>query len=210
MKKIFMIGLVTVICAIVCIAVEQKVNAVVCAGYSITIDPSGPLDFGSQPVLTTSVEQPVLVTNSSSCTADLTDFTIEIQGTYAKDFKIVSDDCGDTLAWNASCTANVVFSPKAIGVFDTGTTFTATGAYAVGSTVSTNLELAGTGTEPEPGTVAMLTQLGSKDNSDGCNATASTGVAGKRSSGPAALGLVALMGLVLGAVTVRRRMRKRS
>jgi hypothetical protein len=209
MKKILLIGFAAVICAIACIMAELNLNAEACT-YSITIDPSFPLNFGLQPVLTTSAEQPVQVTNSSSCTADLTGVTIEIQGTYAKYFKIVSDDCSDTLAQGATCTAQVVFSPKAVDIFDTGTTFTATGTYAVGSTVSTNLDLFGTGTAPEPGTVAVLSQLGSKDNSDGCNATASTGAAGKTSAGPAALGFIALMGLVLGTAAVRRRMRKRA
>jgi len=45
------------------------------------------------------------------------------------------------------------------------------------------------------------------DDSSGCDANASTGVTGKKAFSPAAIGLFAMLSLVMGAAAIRRRMR---
>ncbi len=204
MKKLLAFAFTAVICMIACFILKTDSSAAPCSN-SIEITPAL-YNFGPQPMLSSSAPQPFVITNTSSCPGDLTGLFVGKTGSHSKHFKIVSNDCGTTLAPGATCTVAVAFSPKAIGVFSDAGLWVAAATPAIDDTA----ELSGEGTEAEPGTVLMLTQLGSKGDSDGCNASASTGVAGRTSSGPAALGLIALMGLVLGAVTIRRRMRKRS
>ena len=73
---------------------------------------SGSLDFGNQPVGTTSQPQTVKVTNVG--TAPLLLAGIGITGTNFGDF-VETTTCGSKLAPGASCAINVRFRPKAKG-----------------------------------------------------------------------------------------------
>ncbi len=67
------------------------------------------LTFGSQQVGTTSPSQAVTLTNRQ--TSSLTGITVSTTGNFAQ-----TNNCGTSLAANASCTINVTFSPMAVGV----------------------------------------------------------------------------------------------
>ena len=209
-KKILIIGLSGIVAISAMLAISTKLVASIPCEYSITANPAS-LDFGNQAAGTDTGSRTVTIRNSSILWAgpcnELT-VGVSLAGPGAGQFVIDSENC-TTLALGAECTANIVFSPDAEGAF--------TGSFEVSGTgpaaVSDSTILTGNGTpfgSIDEATTLLLSMLKTSDGSDGCNANASTGAAGTRSSGPAAMGLIALMGLVLGAVTVRRRMRKRS
>jgi hypothetical protein len=77
------------------------------AGPSVNLSLSN-LDFGNQPVGTTSAPQPVTLTNDG--TADVTFSGIGVSGDYS-----VASTCGLSLAPSASCNLNVTFTPTALG-----------------------------------------------------------------------------------------------
>ncbi len=66
------------------------------------------VDFSSQVVGTTSVSQPITLTNLAS--TSITISAITTSGDFSK-----TDNCGSALAGNASCTINVAFTPTASG-----------------------------------------------------------------------------------------------
>ena len=70
------------------------------------------LDFGGEPVGTTSASQPVTLTNYQ--TAALTVSSIDITGTNPGDFA-QTNDCPSSLAAGADCTINVTFTPTVGG-----------------------------------------------------------------------------------------------
>ena len=94
------------------------------------------LSFGSQPIGTSSAAQIVTLTNGN--TSPLTIASIAANGDFA-----ATNNCGSSLAANASCTISVVFTPSAAGA-RTGT-LTVTDDY---STSPQTVALTGTGASP--------------------------------------------------------------
>jgi hypothetical protein len=203
MKKFFIIGCVVITTLFALILVSIKINA--SCGSAITITPAS-YDMGSVPVSRHSSVYLVNVTNNNC--GPLTNLTLTLMGANPDQFVLDPYGCGSTLYTNATCQARVSFAPDAEGSFTANFN-----ADSDQTALTDGTDLSGIGT-PAPAisdsAAALLISTLNGGDSDGCNATASTGAAGKTSSGPAALGLIALMGLVLGTVTVRRRMRKRS
>ena len=74
----------------------------------VNINPTS-LTFGSQHVGTTSPSQAVTLTNRQ--TSSLTGITVSTTGDFAQ-----TNNCGTSLAANASCTINVTFRPTAVGI----------------------------------------------------------------------------------------------
>jgi phospholipase C len=66
--------------------------------------------FGQQPVNTTSVTQPVYLTNLSTSTVKLTGKTTD-----NPDFIVSSSNCGGSIPAGAKCQVNVAFKPSVIG-----------------------------------------------------------------------------------------------
>ena len=94
------------------------------------------VDFGSQVVGTTSVSQPITLTNLGSTT--LTISAITTSGDFSN-----TDNCGSALAGNASCTINVAFTPTASGTRNGSLTVT----DSAGNSPQT-ASLTGTGSGP--------------------------------------------------------------
>jgi uncharacterized protein len=77
---------------------------------ALSFNPSSlSLTFGAQAVGTTSVSMPVVVTNTSTTTA-ITITSIVASAGFGE-----TNNCGASIAANASCTINVTFSPTAAG-----------------------------------------------------------------------------------------------
>jgi len=76
-------------------------------GGTVTLNPTS-LNFGNVTVNTTSASQPVTLTNSQAVSLTITSITTS--GDYAQ-----TNNCGTTLAANASCTINVTFTPTVSG-----------------------------------------------------------------------------------------------
>lgn len=91
------------------------------------------VNFGGQILNTTSAQQPVVLTNSSTAAISIT--RISIAGDFAQ-----TNNCGFTLGVGGSCTINVTFTPKTRGS-ETGT-LSVTGQFTGGST---SAQLNGTG-----------------------------------------------------------------
>jgi len=81
-----------------------------CGGYAIVTLLN--LNFGSQPVNTTSTAQTATLTAGGP---DLHIGKISITGTNAADFTILNKTCGTTVTSDSSCSINVTFAPKAAG-----------------------------------------------------------------------------------------------
>jgi hypothetical protein len=71
------------------------------------------LNFGQQAVGVASAPQTVTVTNSGG--APMGNVGFNVTGSSSSAFSVASNTCGTTLAANASCAAQIVFTPKAIG-----------------------------------------------------------------------------------------------
>jgi hypothetical protein len=99
------------------------------------------LSFGNQAVGTSSAAQVVTITNTGTSTLVFTN--IRITGNNRLDYS-QSNTCGSTLAANASCTINVVFTPTKPGSRTAAVSVT---DNAAGSPQS--VPLSGTGTAPE-------------------------------------------------------------
>jgi len=198
MKKLFIVCIATIVCVTVCIAVKNDLNAVGCTWYVSISDEI--YDFGSWDVGTTATGKTftVSITNNGMCSSE-SGFSVSLTGDDADQYAINSNTCPSTIPdYGTSCSATVTFSPTAIGTLNDA-------EFQAGfESLYDKVALTGTGTE-------VISDSGSGNNdSDGCNATASTGVGyGKTSFTPSALGLIAFMGLVLGAATVRRRIRRK-
>ena len=78
----------------------------------VSIDPSTPVNFGSQTVGIASAPYSVMLSNIGSGVLDVT--SIAITGANPSDFAYQSL-CGSTLSVNASCRINVTFTPTAGG-----------------------------------------------------------------------------------------------
>jgi hypothetical protein len=77
----------------------------------------GNLDFGHQPVGTTSAAQTSTFTNYASATLNIT--SISITGANGGDFN-QTNNCGNTLAVGTSCTFTITFTPSAFGTRSAG------------------------------------------------------------------------------------------
>jgi hypothetical protein len=89
----------------------DDVTVSVKGGPAVTLSPAA-VSFGNQNLSTTSAAQTVTLTNVQS--SALTGIGISFTGTNASDFG-ETDNCGTSIAANASCTINVTFTPGAIG-----------------------------------------------------------------------------------------------
>jgi hypothetical protein len=78
---------------------------------AVTLSPSS-LTFATQNIGTTSPAQSVTLTNSGGATLSITSITLT--GTNPGDFA-QTNNCGSSVAANASCTINVTFTPTASG-----------------------------------------------------------------------------------------------
>jgi hypothetical protein len=180
------------------INVPVSVNSIPCSiGLSAvpaTVD-FGLLNFGA-----TSTYQYVTFTNSGTCSETL----ISINET-GDTFNVFSQDSGctvsSTLNTGQSCTVGFQFTPN-----DGATDFTSRFSFTFSTSGIINIDLSGSGGNDN--SAAIISLFYNKDDSSGCDATASTGVAGGKSFGPAALGFIAIMGLVLGVAAIRRRTKK--
>jgi hypothetical protein len=148
----------------------------------------------------TSTTKIVTITNTSGV-CHISGISFTFTGVDFDKFNFESNNCTATIDPGTSCEVGISFTPPAAGSFSAALHVEADNLDPADMVVLT-------GTDGSAAT-ALLATLTSKDDSDGCNATASTGAVGKKAAGPAALGLVAMMGLVLGIVAVRRRTRKR-
>jgi hypothetical protein len=103
----------------------------------VTLAPTS-LNFGKQVLGISSAAQPVTLTNTGTAVLNLT--SIAIAGTDPADFS-ETNNCGTTVAANASCTINVTFDPT-MGGTRTGTVSVTDNASGSPQTVT----LTGTGT----------------------------------------------------------------
>jgi hypothetical protein len=104
-------------------------------GVAMLVTPAS-LAFGNVPTGTTATAQTLTLRNSSGAARPL---TIAITAPFAR--ATAGGSCGATLANNATCTINVVFSPTAVGAANGTVTITATGSTVTNSPVP----LTGTG-----------------------------------------------------------------
>jgi hypothetical protein len=159
------------------------------------------IDFLAITVGNKSATTTLTITNTSGC-ATLNNASVSLTGE-SGEFNIESNTCTGTLASGATCQVGLSFSPSSAGAHSASLTLTGTEA-----TFTDQVALSGTGITSGDNTALLIAAAASRDNSSGCDATASTGVAGGKSFGPAALGFIAIMGLVLGVAAIRRRTKK--
>jgi len=179
-----------------------SVNAAPCS-VGLTAVPTT-IDFGLSNFGATSAYQYVTFTNTGTCPETLN--SIDITGdTYSSFSQNSGCAVSSTLNAGQSCTVGFQFTPQ--GNIDGVTDFSSTYTFNFSSSGPIEIDLNGSGRNDN--SAALLALINNKDDSSGCDATASTGAAGGKSFGPAALGLVVIMGLVLGAVAIRRGTRKR-
>jgi hypothetical protein len=112
---------------------------------AVDLNPNS-VDFGNQPVKTTSKEKVVTLTNSGE--ADLQIKSIKSIGANKGDFTVITDpekNCGETLKSKAKCKIKITFTPKAAG--DRQATLEVT---SNADSSPDKVELTGTGTEATP------------------------------------------------------------
>lgn len=186
MKKYFVMALVVALAAFMC-APGAVYTAPCTYDVAATVDT---VDFSAVDLASTGTEVVTISNNDNDgyCAAAIT-FTIT--GDDADNFSYEAAPSCTSVADFASCTVDVSFTPDVDGEFNAALN------VIVGSTTYDTVTLAGT---------AAATSSSDGDTS-GCDASASTGVAGTKAFGPAAMGLFAMLGLVMGTVAIRRRMR---
>jgi hypothetical protein len=113
---------------------------------SATLTPAS-FNFGNQGQGTSSAPQPFTLTNNTG--SALTSITVSLTGTNPGDFS-QTNNCGTSLANNASCTINVTFTPAALG----SRSATLTVNDSAGSQTS---GLSGTGTDVTAPTTQITT-----------------------------------------------------
>jgi hypothetical protein len=126
---------------------------------TLTVAPS-PFDFGVQPVGTTSVPQPFLVTNNTASTATFNSIVVTgVSPAANTDFAITSDGCSPSgVAAGLQCTVNVTFTPSVAAA--ESATLVITAVVTNGGQASTQVftvNLSGTG--PFPGVGLAPTSL---------------------------------------------------
>jgi len=85
--------------------------SVTVAGAVLTVPPT--LNFGNQPIETTSLVKTVTVTNNSA--GAIGNISMGIVGTNTGDFAETSTNCGSTVPINNFCIVSVTFTPGALG-----------------------------------------------------------------------------------------------
>jgi hypothetical protein len=118
---------------------------------SLTVSPTA-LTFAVQVVGTTSAAQTISVTNPSTIAVTFT--SIAITGTNPKDF-LETNNCGTSLAANASCTINVTFKPTTINIRNAAVTLTDS---ASNSPQSVTLKGTGTAVSLSPTSLTFAAQ----------------------------------------------------
>jgi hypothetical protein len=126
-------------------------------GPAASISPSS-LTFGSQNLTTTSSAQPITLTNSGGASLNLT--SIVASGDFAQ-----TNNCGTTLAAQASCTVQVTFSPTNNGTRQGYVTFTdndpstiqAVTLTGTGATPSSTVSIVPMQSEATPGQSVQFT-----------------------------------------------------
>jgi len=127
-------------------------------GTPIAMASPGTLNFGNQVLGSTSASQNVTLTNTGNFTLTLN--TITASGDFAQ-----NNNCGGTLAPNASCVISVTFTPQSSG--------SASGAVSITDNASgspQSVSLSGTGLTPaavslSPSTLSFSTPLGTSSAS---------------------------------------------
>jgi hypothetical protein len=168
-------------------------------GYTLSFD-NTIIDYLDTIIGNKSATTTLKITNTGCGTYN--NLSISLTGE-SGEFIIESNTCTGSLSSAASCQVVLSFMPSTAGNHSALLTLTTNEA-----TFTNKVSLSGTGIAVD-NTALLVAAAASRDKSSGCNATASTGAAGGKSFGPAALGLVAVMGLLLGAVAIRRGTRKR-
>jgi hypothetical protein len=153
------------------------------------------LNFGPQPVNTTSAAKTVTVTNAGSQAVAVT--TLAISGTNASEFA-QSNTCGNSIAANSTCTISVTFTPVAAGsrvaslkvnsatvsLTGTGVVPTATltpgslifGTQAINTTgTAQQLRFTNTGTSPLTFTITLGGTNPTDFTQNGCGTTLAAG-----------------------------------
>lgn len=206
MKKSFIAGFIVVTCAIACVLIKIDLNASACFN-NVDITPAvDDYNFGSVAVGGSKSLSLTLV-NNGDC--NISNFALSLSGDDSDQYSIINNTCPATFNVDTTCTATLVFTPTAPEYFDKAQV---TAKDTVTPVNYDTINLFGTGITAEEAalrTAASLILGQSDSGSDGCNATASTGIAGKNSSTASALGLAALLGMVMGTVALRRRRRKK-
>ena len=90
-------------------------------GTQVSINPTN-LNFGNQPVGSSSAPQTVMLTNASNTSLGISSITFSSEGGGASgeittDYS-QTDDCGSVLAAGAACTLTVVFNPPVLGALN--------------------------------------------------------------------------------------------
>lgn len=176
------------------------IHSTICA-YRTSVD-TPTVNFTDTLVGRKSKTTTVTITNTCDCSLSLNNLHVSLSGE-SGEFNIETNTCTGTLANAASCQVGISFEPSAAGIHSALLNLTTTEA-----TFGNRSALSGTGISN--GNTALLISAASNDDSSGCTAAASTGSAGKKSFGPAALGFFTIISLVFCAVAIRRRARKRS
>ncbi len=132
---------------------------------AVTLSPTS-LNFGNQNVGTTSVTQPVKLTNTGTLAMTITGITLT--GTNASDFA-ETNNCPASLAVNASCTISATFTPSATGARTGNVSINDNG---LGSPQSVTLN--GAGVTPAPGVGLSVTNLAFGNQSVGVTSSLQT------------------------------------
>ncbi len=198
-KYLFLIG---VIVLSVLVFNPIPINSTVCAYRTSADMPT--VNFADTIVGNKSGTTTVTITNTCDCGLALNNLVVSLSGE-SGEFNIETNTCTGMLANTSSCQVGISFEPSTTGSHSASLTLTTTEA-----TFTNRSALSGTGIVASDNTALLVAAAASRDDSSGCDATASTGAAGGKSFGPAALGFISIMGLVLGIAAVRRGTRKRS
>src|SRR5690349_8407031 len=96
------------ICGYVCLLLAPQISESQDTAATLTLSPSA-LQFGSQAVGSISKAQTATLTNKGTTT--VTSIAVSVTGDFTE-----TNTCSTSLAPNASCSANVSFSPTASGL----------------------------------------------------------------------------------------------
>ncbi|HZQ27824.1 MAG TPA: choice-of-anchor D domain-containing protein [Acidimicrobiales bacterium] len=129
--------------------------------YMRTLDPTGAADFGSKQTGTTT-HQTFTITNTGP--SDMTPALAGITGTNAADFAVASHTCTAVLHTNDHCSADVTFTPSAVGSRTATLTFTdelaplgPNGSADPTGGLGRDVILTGTGEPPPPTQLLTIT-----------------------------------------------------
>jgi hypothetical protein len=147
------------------------------------------LSYAPRDVGTTSAAQRATLTNTG--TAGMNISSVSLTGANAGDFAITTNDCGATLAANASCSATVTFSPTATGTRAANLTFA---DNAAGNPHSIALTGSGNGALAPIATLSPASMTFASQNT-GTTSSAQTATMTNSGSAPMTVSAVALTGV---------------